>query len=413
MLKKAYTPLSLLLQALAMIAAGLLLLLQPVATLRLAVLLLKWYLWLHAMASLATFLTDRKGHKASLGQAGLLAALACVITFLPQVVGASVAYLFGAWVTINALSSLIYAIQLRHDRQRGVLLHGVIAAVHAVFAVALFTSPLQGVVSLAVILGVYCLLNACFLFSDMVRELLGTDVRGKRIRQRIRLSPPVLLTALIPLRLLSALDDPDEAEETARWTRQETDIEHPTKDLEIFLHLSKNTAAGLGHVDIALGDTVYAYGCYDAGSSRLLGALSDGVLVMANRDKYIPYCLETEQKKLISFGVTLTDEQKAAVRHAAEELLRDSKPWYPPEGDPQKFFEGAADATFHKIQHGPFKTYNVLKTNCVALANLLCGASGLDLMNPQGIVTPGTYYAFLNRQFLRPRSIVISRTVYR
>ena len=55
----------------------------------------------------------------------------------------------------------------------------------------------------------------------------------------------------------------------------------------------------------------------------------------------------------------------------------------------------------------------MLKTNCVALANLLCGASGLDLMNPQGIVTPGTYYAFLNRQFLRPRSIVISRTVYR
>ena len=42
MLKKAYTPLSLLLQALAMIAAGLLLLLRPVATLRLAVLLLKW-----------------------------------------------------------------------------------------------------------------------------------------------------------------------------------------------------------------------------------------------------------------------------------------------------------------------------------------------------------------------------------
>ena len=413
MLKKAYTPLSLLLQALAMVAAGLLLLLQPVATLRLAVTLLKVFLWVSALFSLISFLADRKGHRAALGQAGLLAALACAITFLPQLLGASVAYLSGAWVTVNALSSLIYAIQLRHDRQRGVILHLVIAAVHALFAAALFTSPLQGVVSLAVILGVYCMLNACFLLSDMVRELLGTDVRGKRIRQRIRLSPPVLLTALIPLRLLSALDDPDEAEETARWTRQETAIEHPTKDLEIFLHLSKNTAAGLGHVDIALGDTVYAYGCYDAGSSRLFGALSDGVLVMANRDKYIPYCLETERKKLISFGVTLTEEQKAAVRKAAEELLRDSEPWYPPEGDPQKLFEGAADATFHKLRHGPFKTYNVLKTNCVALANLLCGASGLDLMNPQGIVTPGTYYAFLNRQFLRPRSIVISRTVYR
>ncbi|MGN0778960.1 MAG: HdeD family acid-resistance protein [Aristaeellaceae bacterium] len=413
MLKKAYTPLSLLLQALAMLAAGILLLVRPVEALRLAVTLLKVYLWVSAAASFLTFLTDRQHRKAALGQAGLRAALACVMMFLPQLLGKSVAYLFGAWVVINALSSLIYAAQLHHDHERGVLTSLISAAFHAVFAVALFTSPLQGVVSLALILGIYCLLNTFFLLSDMVRELLGTDVRGKRIRQRIRLSPPVLLTALLPLRLLSALDDPDEAEETACWTRQETAMEHPTKDLEIFLHLSRNTAAGLGHVDIALGDTVYSYGCYDAGSSRMMGMLSDGVLVMANRDQYIPYCLETEQKKLISFGVTLTDAQKEAVRSAAAHLLEDSVPWYPPQGDGQKAFEQAANATFHKIQHGPFKTYNVLKTNCVALANILCGASGLDLMNQQGIVTPGTYYAFLDRQFLRPHSIVISRTVYR
>ncbi|MGN1021091.1 MAG: DUF308 domain-containing protein, partial [Aristaeellaceae bacterium] len=160
MLKKAYTPLSLLLQALAMVAAGVLLFCRPVTTLRLAVTLLKVFLWVSAAASLISFLADRKGHRAALGQAGLMAALACVITCLPQLVGASVAYLFGAWVTINALSSLVYAIQLRHDRQRGVLLHGMIALIHGVFAVALFTSPMQGVVSLAVILGVYCLLNA-------------------------------------------------------------------------------------------------------------------------------------------------------------------------------------------------------------------------------------------------------------
>ena len=49
----------------------------------------------------------------------------------------------------------------------------------------------------------------------------------------------------------------------------------------------------------------------------------------------------------------------------------------------------------------------------MALADILCGASGLDLMNLQGIITPGTYYAFLDRQFRRPNSIVISRTVYR
>lgn len=74
--------------------------------------------------------------------------------------------------------------------------------------------------------------------------------------------------------------------------------------------------------------------------------------------------------------------------------------------------EQEAHAEFYKIGQGPFKTYNVLTTNCVAVANMLSGSGGVDLMNPQGIVTPGTYSEFLDRQFLRKKSIVVSRTVY-
>ena len=38
-----------------------------------------------------------------------------------------------------------------------------------------------------------------------------------------------------------------------------------------------------------------------------------------------------------------------------------------------------------------------MKTNCVAMAAILSSASGLDLMRMNGIVTPGTYFAFLNK----------------
>ena len=106
-------------------------------------------------------------------------------------------------------------------------------------------------------------------------------------------------------------------------------------------------------------------------------------------------------------------QHDAQTRAVAISLLCDGQPWQPPADDPQALFARETNATFHKLRKGPFQTYNALKTNCVALADILCGASGLDLMNIQGIVTPGTYYVFLDRQFRRPNSIVISRTVYR
>ena len=80
--------------------------------------------------------------------------------------------------------------------------------------------------------------------------------------------------------------------------------------------------------------------------------------------------------------------------------------------DPLKFYQSLGNSSVAEERLNAL-TYNALKTNCVALANLLCGASGVDLMNLQGIVTPGSYYVFLDRQFRRPNSIVISRTVYR
>ena len=413
MLRKAYTPARLLAEGVLLIAAGMLLFFYPASSLELALLLARWILLLSGLLALLDGLFHLREKQASLTKGLLMLLCAGALFFLPKTLAGSVSLIYGLWTAVNALFKLIYAVQLRRDGQRGVVLNAAEGAVLLVFAVLLFMQPLIGALSLAVLLGIHCVVYGLFALGDGVRELLSLDVKGRRVRQRIRISPPILLTALIPQWLLRMLSDPDEAEETARWTRRVTSDEDATRDLEVFFHLSKDTAMGMGHVDIALGDVVYAYGCYDASSSRLFGLISDGVLVMAEREKYIAYCLRHEKKKLISFGITLTEAQRERVRKAAEDFLEGSQPWQPPADDPQALFARETNATFHKLRKGPFQTYNALKTNCVALADILCGASGLDLMNIQGIVTPGTYYVFLDRQFRRPNSIVISRTVYR
>lgn len=412
MLRKAYTPVRLLMESLFLITSGLMLFFRPANTLMLAMKLGVWLLLLGGLLALADGLLHLKENRAPLAKGLLLMLAAGFVLAFPRFLTQSVTMLYAFWVAVNALFKFIYAIQLRRDKQRGMMVNLVSGSIMALFAAALFFQPLQGVVPLAVLLGAYCVVYGLFVLGDGVRELLLVDVRGRRIKQRIRVAPPILLTAFIPPWLLKTLNDPNEADEVARWTRRNAFDDHAEADLRIFFHLAKTSAMGMGHVDIALGNKVYTYGCYDVRSNKLFGMISDGVLVTADLEPYIAYCMAHENKKLICFGVSLTEEQQRCVAQAAAKFMEGSELWQPPEDDAEALRAREANAIYHKLRSGRFQTYNVLKTNCVALADILCGASGLDLMNQQGIITPGTYYAFLNRQFLRPNSIVISRTVY-
>lgn len=412
MFRKVYTPVRLLTEGLFFVAAGLLLFFRPAQTLALAQRLMVWMLMLSGLLALGDGLIHLREKRALLVKGLVLGLSAAVLACFPRFLSGSVALIYAIWVAVNALFKFFYAVQLKIDRQRGVLINILTGSVMALFAVALFFQPLQGVVPLAVLLGVYCVVYGVFVLGDGVRELLLMDIRGRRVRQRIRISPPILLTAFIPKWLLRTLNDPDEAEEVAHWTRRNAFDEGADANLRIFFHLSKTTAMGMGHVDIALGDRVYTYGSYDVHSNRLFGLISDGVLVQADREPYIAYCMAHEKKKLICFGVSLTEEQQASVSQAIAHFLEGSEPWQPAPDDEEASRVREANAVYYKLRRGRFQTYNALKTNCVALADILCGASGLDLMAQQGVVTPGTYYAFLERQFRRPNSIVISRTVY-
>ena len=53
-----------------------------------------------------------------------------------------------------------------------------------------------------------------------------------------------------------------------------------------------------------------------------------------------------------------------------------------------------------------------MSTNCVVLADRVIGSAGTDIINLNGIITPGAYYDYLNRELQFENSQVISRTVY-
>ena len=53
-----------------------------------------------------------------------------------------------------------------------------------------------------------------------------------------------------------------------------------------------------------------------------------------------------------------------------------------------------------------------ITTNCVKLVDEVIGRSGTDILSLNGIITPGTYYDYLNREYEKQDSMVVTRRVY-
>ena len=71
-----------------------------------------------------------------------------------------------------------------------------------------------------------------------------------------------------------------------------------------------------------------------------------------------------------------------------------------------------ANGKFKKVIKGKWKTFFVLKTNCTGLVDAVLNGVGLCILKINGILTPGSYYDFLNQEFLKKQSNVIYRKIY-
>ena len=255
--------------------------------------------------------------------------------------------------------------------------------------------------------------------------LFEGEIGKNHLKRRIRISLPIVLAALIPARTLAKinkfmLENADEEEDIHLGIVKSG----KTAELEIFVHTAETSLfSAIGHVDICYQGRVISYGNYDPSSETLFGMVGDGVLYFCDRDKYIDLCKRESQKTLFGYGIDLTPEMEKAVQKKLAELKQLTIPWEP-SADKITTGDGKEDYTYaYKIRHetdgelykfikSKFKSYFVLSTNCVLLADTIVGQAGTDILSPKGFIAPGTYQAYLNREFEKPNSIVVSKHVY-
>ena len=430
MAKKQINSLTLLLISLAYIVMGFIVIFWSDESLSIFQYGLSIFFAVHGVLSFVRLLTNRNQSNIIVAIISSLANFtACAgLFFFPILFKGALSVTFGLWILINGLVHQIDFWQYRKDKVRGSIFPFWWSIISFVFAIILLTSPhlYYGVV--ADIFGAYSVMYGLSTLLDFFRETFQKSTTDK-IKRHLRFPIPAFISAFLPKLFVESynkiMTSTKDEEIRKEWLSEMRKSDDPP-EMEVFVHGGVESTTQFGHLDIFFDGKVYSYGSYDEDSQRLWAAVGDGVLfTLSDKEEYLKFCISHNKKTIVSFGVNLTDKQVEAVRSQIDSIFEDLKPWVPHSQaakmsgeDTSKFTDyasalyNATGATFYKFHRGRYKSYFVMGTNCVMLADKIIGSSGSDVLSINGIITPGAYYNYLNSEFLRPMGMVVTRTVY-
>ena len=298
-------------------------------------------------------------------------------------------------------------------------------ALYLAFAILVITAEHSTLFSTR-LTGIYLLFYSVSIFTDFINEEIPQSYTN-RINRKVSVKIPVLFTANVLSSTLDKVNDFFSSVDTERRREinlSESHLRDEGADMDILIHVNKNGVGIFGHTDIFFDGYVLSFGNYDMETIKLLGALGEGVLVFAKgKDRYIDFCVENYDKTIFDYGLKLTPLQKEKVKEKIEEHIKNSVQWIPPcdrhpDVDRESYTDYASrlrvatDASFRKMKKGRFKYYFTFYSNCVKYADSIVGQAGIDILNLNGIISPGAYFNYFDGEYRRKNSIVISKTVY-
>lgn len=292
--------------------------------------------------------------------------------------------------------------------------------INIVFFFLLISSPYKNFKLALLIISIYLILYGINRVFDFIIEVIPNAYKDK-IKYQIHLSLPIILVAIIPPQLIRKFNRTLNLENN--YISKNRDKKN---DLEIIIHLAERGTAIFGHVDIAYNNKVYSYGNYNRHSRFLFDTIGDGIFMIADKDKYIDYMVKKQQRYLIVYGLDLTTKQKKLLeKNIKDNVYKNTVNWYSDvelydkEKDDIKNFTDMSselhtysDAIYKKVIKGKNKIFFVFKTNCTLVAETLIRPLGRAVLPISGIITPGTYYDCLEREYKKKNSNVISKNIY-
>lgn len=335
---------------------------------------------------------------------------------------ASVTIFFGLYILLHSFLHLFNYFLYKINKISGRLKLLIYNIVTFILAIMLILKPTDNIVYGQIIIGIYFVFLGLTKLSDFLVETIPTRF-SNMIKSHIQIQLPILFAMFIPKQLISIINETLEIKQEETFTVTKTSQK---PDLEVIVHLATSGSASFGHVEVCFQNKIYSYGNYDMHSRAFFDSIGDGIICIADRDSYINYILEHKDRYLVVFGIALSKEEKKEIRTRINHLIHDNTIDYHPDLElyeqgylpPGDYHDMSSDiyklanGKFKKILKGRNKKFFVLKTNCVMVANSILGGLGKNIVAINGIISPGSYYDYLNNEFLKKHSNVITRKVY-
>lgn len=328
--------------------------------------------------------------------------------------------LFGGYMLVYATACLMQWWLYRLDHVKGRLLLFFTALVLYVVGGIFLLSPSLTMDDMLILFGIYFILLGITYLRDSF-ESLSSKTKNK-VKRKIRITLPAIVCAVIPAKTLNDIN---------AYLKDNEDYEYDdhsqeeTPDLEVYVHVTDNGFGLLGHMDIGFEGTLISYGNYDVESYKLNSVIGDGVFFLSPIASTIENYLSVEKNNLFVYGLKLNEQQKDEIRQTINHIVAKGYRWHTKIerengfDHPQDYQEDypsrlvyKTGAKFYKFRSGRFKTYFALGSNCVLLADSIIGRLGTDVLSMRGIITPGTYLDYLDKEYHKKGSMVVTRRFY-
>ena len=327
---------------------------------------------------------------------------------------------FGGYSILCGLACLIQSIINRINESKGFVFDFIYSILYLIFGVYLLFNPHFHTNLLMQAFGVYFLILGSRYMTD-VYEGINPSITYKW-KRKIRITLPTFVCAIVPdialIRINSFLEN-GKPEDLYSFDNLEN------ARLKVIVHVGRKGFQKVGHICFSFDDIVYSYGNYDSDSFRLNQTIGDGVMFTVPLEKYIPNMLEMENNSIFEYGIYTTCEQNDLIINELKHLKARSYRWYSKiekdmgydcfkyyENDYPSRLHYRTGAKFYKIKKGKFHIYWALGDNCALFTDQLLQTLGCDVLSMKGIICPGTYLDWLDKEYLKEKSSIMFRNIY-
>lgn len=336
-----------------------------------------------------------------------------VFVYIPNLSFGVLPVVFSLYLFLLGTSQLVMCFLMIENGGTNKVRNFLWGMLYYLISVPILMAPINNIETFLLCLSLYTLLLGINFIYDFFNNVISSNTKN-RLKRKIRITLPKILEAIIPY---SVMVEINKCLDTYDYRRS---LRNTKADLFILIHTSNRGVNRVGHIDIYFEGNIISYGSYDEGSRKFREIFGDGVIFKtSNRGGYINFCIDNSEKTLFEFGLVLSDIQRKKIRSKIDDIFSNTYLW---NHKSDKKYNGGTSyaaklykrtkAKFYKFNDGKYKTYFVLGTNCCYLVDDIVGYGGVDLLSLNGIITPGTYYDYLEKELHRKNGIVVSKNVY-